>query len=232
MWIFFRLEETLPKENRISFSVLGFMAGFKEVIVNRVTMSYTLCMGFFFGSFMGYLNSSQQIFQNHFSTGKMFTLYFGLLALVFGLASLFNSKLVEKWGMQTMSRYATLGIIYSSGLFLAANVLTVITLWLFMMYAAVLFFCFGLIFGNLNAMAMEPMGHVAGIAAAVIGAVSSIISMTIGTVIGQLYDNTLLPLTIGFFCMGLLALIFMHFAQQETKKSVAKNNKCLDGTVS
>ncbi len=55
----------------------------------------------------------------------------------------------------------------------------------------VLFFCFGLVFGNINAMAMEPMGHVAGIAAAIIGSTSSIMSMSIGTVIGQMYNGTL-----------------------------------------
>jgi len=222
LWIFLRLEETLPKEKRIPFSVTGFTDGFKEVIFNRVTMSYTLCMGLFFGSFMGYLNSSQQIFQVQFQTGKLFTVYFGLLALVFGLASLFNSKFVEKWGMHYISQRAVWGIIVSSAIFLGLHSLFSIQLWMFMVYAAVLFFAFGLIFGNVNAMAMEPMGHVAGIASAIIGAVSSIISMVIGTAIGQLYNNTLIPVTTGFLVMTTLALLMMHVAEGgKTKASEA-----------
>lgn len=212
LWIFLRLEETLPKEKRIPFSVTGFMDGFKEVICNRITMGYTLCMGLFFGSFVGYLNSSQQIFQVQFGTGKMFTVYFGVLALVFGVASLFNSQLVEKWGMHFISKRAVLGIIFSSGIFLALHAATDIQLWMFMIYASILFFAFGLIFGNVNAMAMEPMGHVAGIASAIIGSVSSIISMVIGTSIGQMYNNTLIPITVGFLVMTSLAFLVMKFA--------------------
>lgn len=215
LWIFLRLEETLPKENRIPFSVTGFVDGFKEVICNRTTMGYTLCMGLFFGSFVGYLNSSQQIFQVQFGTGKMFTVYFGVLALVFGVASLFNSRLVEKWGMHYISKRAVWAIIVSSGLFLGLHALSEIQLWMFMIYASVLFFAFGLIFGNVNAMAMEPMGHVAGIASAIIGSVSSIISMVIGTAIGQMYNNTLIPVTTGFLVMTVLALFLMAFADSK-----------------
>ena len=145
----------------------------------------------------------------------MFTVYFGVLALVFGVASLFNSQLVEKWGMQYISKRAVWGIIVSSGLFLALHGVCNIELWMFMVYAAILFFAFGLIFGNVNAMAMEPMGHVAGIASAIIGSVSSLISMAIGTAIGQFYNNTLIPVTTGFFVMTLLALLMMNFAERK-----------------
>ncbi|QEY14966.1 Bcr/CflA family efflux MFS transporter [Cellvibrio sp. KY-GH-1] len=214
VWIFWRLEETLPKEFRIPFTRTGFIDGFKEVISNYSTMCYTLCMGLFFGSFMGYLNSSQQIFQELFNTGKLFTVYFGVLALLFGVASMVNARFVQKWGMEYLCRQATLGIIFSSAIFLALQLITTPNLWLFLAYAAVLFFCFGLVFGNVNAMAMEPMGHVAGIASAVIGASSSIISMIIGTAIGQMYDNTLVPMTCGFLILASLCLVILNLAKQ------------------
>lgn len=213
-WIFFRLEETLPKERRIAFSTSSFMDGLKEVLCNRVTIGYTLCMGLFFGSFIGYLNSSQQIFQVQFNTGKLFTLYFGMLALIFGLASLANSQLVEKLGMHKMCYRSVACMIICSAIFLGLHYVVAITLWMFLIYASVLFFCFGLIFGNLNAIAMEPMGHVAGIAAAIIGSTSSIISMCIGTAIGQMYDNTLLPVTSGFLILSALSLIIMRIADR------------------
>ncbi len=214
IWIFLRLEETLPKEYRIPFTRTGFVEGFKEVISNYSTMCYTLCMGLFFGSFMGYLNSSQQIFQELFNTGKMFTVYFGVLALLFGAASMVNARFVQKWGMEFLCNQATWGIIGSSAIFLIVQLLTPPTLWAFLIYAAVLFFCFGLVFGNVNAMAMEPMGHVAGIASAVIGASSSILSMAIGTAIGQMYNNTLIPMTCGFLFLATLCLIILNLAKQ------------------
>ncbi len=221
IWIFFRLEETLPKECRIPFSTRGFIDGFKEVISNYTTMCYTLCMGLFFGSFLGYLNSSQQIFQDLFQTGKLFTIYFGVLALVFGVASLVNSRFVEKWGMDYLCNHAVWGIILSSAIFLVVLMLLPANLWLFMIYASVLFFCFGLVFGNVNAMAMEPMGHVAGIASAIIGATSSIMSMLIGTAIGQMYNGTLVPVTSGFLILSIAALVILQLARNKKALEVA-----------
>jgi MFS transporter, DHA1 family, multidrug resistance protein len=220
-WIFLRLDETLPKENRIPLSVRGFVDGFKEVISNRSTMAYTICMGLFFGSFVGYLNSSQQIFQGQFHAGKLFVVYFGVLALVFGIASLANSLFVEKLGMRFISDRSTLVIVFTSCLFLVLHIFVEITLWMFMIYAASLFFSFGLIFGNLNALAMEPMGHVAGIASAIIGSASSVLSMLIGTLIGQLYNNTLIPVASGFMVLGLVSwLIMKSVDKQKTENNV------------
>ncbi|KZN13707.1 multidrug effflux MFS transporter [Marinomonas sp. TW1] len=214
LWIFFRLKETLPKEQRIAFSTKGFYDGFKEVITNRITASYTICMGLFFGSFIGYLNSSQQIFQVQFETGNMFSLYFGLLALVLGVSSLINARVVESYGARHIAFRAICLVVVASAIFLSLHAFVDINLWMFMLYASVLFFCFGLLFGNVNALAMEPMGHVAGIASAIIGSVSSIMSMSIGTVIGQLYDNTLIPISAGFVIMGSLALAIMFWAEK------------------
>ena len=221
IWIFLRLEETLPKEYRIPFTTRGFIDGFKEVVSNYTTMCYTLCMGLFFGSFLGYLNSSQQIFQDLFQTGKLFTIYFGVLALVFGAASLVNARFVQKWGMDYLCTRAVLGIIGSSAIFLVVSMLLPANLWLFMIYASVLFFCFGLVFGNVNAMAMEPMGHVAGIASAIIGATSSILSMLIGTAIGQMYNNTLIPVTSGFLILGTMALVILQLARNKKARQTA-----------
>jgi DHA1 family bicyclomycin/chloramphenicol resistance-like MFS transporter len=211
-WIFFRLEETLPKEKRMPFHFADIMGGFKEVLCHPVSFGYTIAMGICFGSFLGYLNSSQQIFQDQFGVGDMFALYFGLLALVLGSASLLNSRIVERLGMHRICMRAFKAVVISSTLFLALHSFAEIELWMFLIYAAVLFFSFGLVFGNLNALAMEPMGRIAGIAAAVIGAMSNVISMILGSLIGQLYNTTLVPVTAGFLGLGILALIVMHFS--------------------
>ena len=216
VWIATRLKETLAKPDRIPFTYSGFKNGFKEVLSNRQTLCYMLCMGLFFGSFIGYLNSSQQIFQVQFNTGALFSLYFGALALVLGFSSLLNARIVEAFGMRPIALCAITTVVIASLVFWALHSFVNVTLWMFLTYATVLFFCFGLLFGNVNALAMEPMGHVAGIASAVIGSVSSILSMGIGTLIGQLYDNTLIPVVMGFSLLGLLALGLMYIADSKT----------------
>jgi DHA1 family bicyclomycin/chloramphenicol resistance-like MFS transporter len=214
-WLYFRLEETLPQENRITLSLGKFADEFKQVVRNRHTVCYTICMGICFGSFLGYLNSSQQIFQDHFQAGKMFTVYFGLLALGFGVASLVNSRFVEKMGMRYLCIRAFVFIIAVSALFLVVNVVVQVSLWMFLLYAGAVFFSFGMLFGNLNALAMEPMGHIAGMASALIGSASSVISLVLGTIIGQMYNNSVVPLVCGFMVLGLLAFLTMLAAENK-----------------
>ncbi|QUX91400.1 Bcr/CflA family drug resistance efflux transporter [Marinomonas sp. A3A] len=227
VWISFRLKETLPKSNRIPFSKKGFLDGFKEVVTNRITASYTICMGLFFGSFIGYLNSSQQIFQVQFNTGNLFALYFGLLALVLGFSSLINSRIVEKHGAKYIAFRAICVVVIASIAFFALHAFVTISLWMFLVYASILFFCFGLLFGNVNSLAMEPMGHVAGIASAVIGSVSSIMSMSIGTIIGQMYNNTLMPISGGFVIMGSLAIGIMYWAEKGRVEEVTEEENAV-----
>ena len=206
-WVALRLEETLVAEDRLPMQLQAFQHGFKEVLSNKTTMSYLLCAGFCFGGFIGYLGTSQQIFMQQFGqTGQEFSIYFAILAGVMGFASFTNSKIVMKFGMRPICMYGFLGLCVISSVFLIIQLSGVsISFWMFMLYACILFLLFGTLFGNLNAIAMEPMGHVAGMASAIIGASSSILSLILASIIGQLYNGTLVPMTCGFVILCGLA---------------------------
>lgn len=206
LWSIFRLKETLPPSRRVPFSVANIKLGAKTVLTNRTTVCYMICAGLVFGALIGYLNSCLQIFQDIYDVGDAFAFYFGALAFTLGLASLSNSRLVRRFGPRSICLTALICLSISSALLLLAQYFIPVPLWLFLSYAAVIFFCFGLLFGNLNALAMEPMGHIAGIASALIGASSSVISISTGTLIGQLFNQTLVPMVGGFLVLGLLAL--------------------------
>lgn len=210
-WIALRLEETLAPAQRIPMQLKAFQHGFSEVVRNRTTMSYLLCTGLCFGGFIGYLGTSQQIFMQQFGkSGQTFSLYFALLAALMGVSSFANSRFVARFGMRQICMYSMLSITLVSLVFLVVQYSGVQpTFWMFMVYACVLFFFFGCMFGNLNAIAMEPMGHVAGMASAIIGASASILSLILATVIGQLYNNTLIPLTWGFVILCGASLLVM-----------------------
>jgi DHA1 family bicyclomycin/chloramphenicol resistance-like MFS transporter len=209
-WIALRLEESLPPERRNPLTPRAFAHGFHTVIANRTTTSYMVAMGLTFGGLIGYLNASRQIFQDQFGAGDSFALYFGGLALLLGVASMVNSRFVGRWGMRAICDRAALAIVAASVLFLLVDAAMPVTLPMFVAYAGVLFFAFGLMFGNLNAIAMEPMGEVAGMASAIIGATSSVIAMGLGTLIGQMYDNTLRPIALGFLLLGAVSWLLMH----------------------
>jgi DHA1 family bicyclomycin/chloramphenicol resistance-like MFS transporter len=209
-WIALRLEETLPPDHRVPLTPRAFGHGLRIVTGNRTTTFYMVAMGLTFGGLIGYLGASRQIFQDQFQAGDGFALYFGGLALLLGVASMLNSRFVGRWGMRAISSWAAAAIVAASALFLAVQAAMPVTLVMFLAYAGVLFFAFGLMFGNLNAIAMEPMGEVAGMASAIIGASSSVISLLLGTLIGQLYDNTLRPIALGFLLLGLASWLLMQ----------------------
>jgi DHA1 family bicyclomycin/chloramphenicol resistance-like MFS transporter len=169
-----------------------------------------VAMGLTFGGLIGYLNASRQIFQDQFHVGDSFALYFGGLALLLGVASMVNSRVVGRFGMRAICNGSATAIVAASALFLIVQAVTPATLPMFVAYAGLLFFAFGLMFGNLNAIAMEPMGEVAGMASAIIGATSSVISLLLGTLIGQMYDGTLRPIALGFLLLGAVSWALMH----------------------
>lgn len=213
IWVFFRLEETLTPENRVPYSVKNIIGGLKTVLSNKITLKYTLAMGFIFGALIGDLNTIQQIFQVQYEVGNMFALYFGLQALAFGVASFTNSQLVEKLGMRLLCLCMSGIMFVSSILLLVAGAIVPISFWMFFTYGTVLLFCFGVMFGNLNALAMEPMGKIAGIASAIIGATSSVVGIILGTTIGQLYDGTVMPVVSGFAVLSATAFLIMSIKE-------------------
>lgn len=217
VWMHIRLAETLRKEYRSEFKVSNLWSAVYEVISNRLSLGYTICAGFIFGGLIGYISSAQQVFQEYYDTGDRFPIYFATLALAVGVASMINAKIVTSYGMRAIIRCAFVGVVAFSIVFsLVCMTMSVqVPLAAFMVYAVLVFFCFGLLFGNLNTIAMEPMGHIAGAASAVIGALSSAVSLVIGTAIGQMFNMTLLPLAIGFLCVGIMSIIFQQWAERE-----------------
>lgn len=219
-WITIRLEETLPVDKRVPYKLKNLYHGAKTVLTTKTTVCYTFGMGLMFSCMMGYLNSSQQIFYQMFNTGEMFVVYFGCLALTFGVSSMLNSRFVMKFGMRYISQRAILAIIAASALFTLLHFAVSIELWMFLTFAAFVFFNFGFVFGNLNAMAMEPMGDIAGIASAIIGSTSFLISIVGGTIIGQLYSGNLIPVVLGFLiCCSFTFLLFLT-ANKERKTAI------------
>ena len=181
-WFWLRQPETLVPERRIPFSFTQLMFDIRAICRIRAALGYTLTMGFTFGAFIGYLSSSQQIFQVQYQLHERFPLYFGILACSIGLASLCNANLVMRFGMRRLSRYALYGICLISLPFYLYSMLQdghPPLAWL-MAYLLPLFFFFGVLFGNLNALAMEPLGRIAGLGSALVGSVSTLISVVFG----------------------------------------------------
>ncbi|MEH6402852.1 MAG: multidrug effflux MFS transporter [Sneathiella sp.] len=217
-WFMIRHPETLEKSKRVHFSFDRLLLASKEVVTNRTSLGFTIISGFVFSAFLGYLSTSQQIFQDQYGVGDQFPIYFGALAIAVGGASLTNSAMVVRLGMKNLISKALWAFTILSICFLlyAISEAGHPPLWVLMIFLFITFFCFGILFGNLNALAMEPLGHIAGVASAIITCVSTLQSVTFGTLVAQSYDGTILPLVIGFSTFGMISLILMYFTNSRS----------------
>lgn len=214
VWFGWRQEETLLPARRRPFSAATIRHAAHEVLTHRVALGHTVAAGLVYGAFLGYLTSVQQILQEQYALGTRFPIYFATLAIALGAASLCNARLVGRYGMRRLSvlavRLVALVSIPFAGLAISQSGHP--ALWALMLYLMAAFFGIGLLFGNLSALAMQPLGHIAGTGAAVVGGLQTLISLALGAAIGQAYDGTVVPLVAGFAILSVLAMLAMRWA--------------------
>jgi len=208
IWFWLRQPETLIKAKRIKFTSHLFIDGTKEFFKHKEAVAFTFVSGFITGSFMVYLSTSQQIFQEQYNLGDMFPYIFASLAISVGLATFLNSRLVEKYGMYKMAfvsciAYAMISVLYVILFSSGENPSIAVLLGFF----ALQFFAVGFLFGNLRALAMQPLGHIAGIGAAINGFISTVMAVPIANYIGNFVSTSVLPLFIGFSIFGILSVL-------------------------
>ena len=217
-WFALRMPETLGSEHRKPFSPQRIFHATLEIVGSRTAVGYTLSAGLVSGAFLGYLNSAQQIFQEQYVLGDRFPLVFGFISLALGLASFLNAHFVLHFGMRFLVRWSLRIIVILS---LIAGGIGVASggsppLWFFMSSLMLIFFCVGILFGNQNSLAMQPLGHLAGIGAAVIGSLSTLIQIPLGTLIGRAYNGTILPLIFGVSIVSFMAMLVVRWVESDS----------------
>ena len=201
VWLMVRQPETLPKESRVPFRLSYMQVTFVDAMRNEMFLICTIVITLVFGILMALLSSTQQIYDVVFDEAENFHLWFGLTAVIAASASLINAALVERLGMRILVAAAMLGQLLLSvvmAIIIIGDLLPHdLYFYAYFVWSTSIFFMIGLTIGNLNALAMEPMGHVAGMAASIIGGVSNVFSLIIAIPIGLAFNGSPLPLAIG-----------------------------------
>ncbi|RDV24828.1 MFS transporter [Alteromonas aestuariivivens] len=220
IWFFSRQPETLPVSRRQPFSPGQFLRSSGYILTHGSVMGYTLGMGFNFGAFLAYLSASQTIFQGFYGAGEWFPYIFATLAFSIGLASYFNGKMVMRFGMSKLCDVASIGCIGFAVVFnlllLAYDGLPPLLVTVPVMFVG--FFFIGILFGNLNAMAMQPLGSMAGLGAAIIGSLSSLFAVPISLLIDHFLDDNLYPIGLGFLVFFALTWISVRYAEHAKQR--------------
>ena len=211
LWVFFRLPETLKPEHRRAFTPGSIVEGFGIVFGNRVSLSYILATALIFGALMGFLTSSPQIYAEHYGMGNWFPAFFAAGGVCSAFAGFVNSQAVTRFGMVRLSHGALAVFTVIAAVALVLGLVQALPVFLFFALTCLLFMSFSFIMSNFGALAMMPLGAVAGTAASTQGFLQMVIGATLGAMIGLFYDGTTVPLTMGFTVLAVLAGLIIYF---------------------
>ena len=214
-WLLIRQPETLPAPQRRALSLRPLAHAFVEVLSNKIVVISIIVQTLIFAMLFGVVATVQPIFDITFDMAESFPLWFALLALVSAFPSLVNAAIVVRFGMR---RLISVAILVQCIVSFAALVLLwglpqggVYHFWTYYLWTMSLFSMLGFTMGNLNALALQPMGHIAGTAASTMGAISTVLGGVLGAPLGLAFDGTPLPLAIGVLVLCIAALICMRF---------------------
>ncbi|MCY4219180.1 MAG: multidrug effflux MFS transporter [Gammaproteobacteria bacterium] len=208
IWFFLRQPETLNIDRRSPFTLKIVRDSLLIVCRHRATILYTLSAALIFGIFVGYLAIAQQLFQEFYVTGDRFAFYFAILALSIGIAMFANSFLVSRHGMYKLNFFGLIALIVVAVIFFILTVMYegkppfAITLGMLFAY----FLPIGSLFININALAIEPHGKIAGMASTIINSLITLGSLIIGIAIGQSFNTSLYPFAAGALVFSILSL--------------------------
>jgi DHA1 family bicyclomycin/chloramphenicol resistance-like MFS transporter len=190
---------------------VAFTSALAAVARTPVSMAYIAANGFMFACLMSYILSSQQIFVDVYGLGPWFPIAFGSVAMAMAAAGLTNSQIVMRFGMRTVSHRALLAFSIVAAAIAALTWANAGRPPLFLLWGGLvtLFFFFGLVVSNFNAIAMEPLGAVAGTASSIMGSYTTLAGAGFGTFVGQFFDQTALPLSLGFVIFSASALVIV-----------------------
>lgn len=211
LWLGLRQPETLPVAKRRPLHLGDLWSGTRELFTHRIILISTALQTLTLAALFATLSSLQGIFERQFDRAETFPLWFALIAVASMSGSLLNSRIVMSLGMRRVVQRTYMGV-------LALSLATLATLGtgllqdnlsfaMQMLWSIGLFAMMGLTMGNLNALAMEPVGHIAGLAASVISSLATVGSVALAIPVGLAFDGTSTPLIAGVAVLVGLALI-------------------------
>lgn len=214
-WLNLRQAETLPLEHRRPLHAATLIASAKEVLSDRQVMFCTIILTLGFGQMFALLSSAQQLFGEAYSKGSSFPAWFALMAILSGSGTILNATFVIRYGMRRIARWAYIMQTCVAGVMLVLLLGDLLPPALrfpaFFLWAVSLFFMAGVTFGNLNALALQRMGHIAGMTASIVSAVSTIAATLIAAPVGLLYNGTAIPVvTAALICSALAWYLMRH----------------------
>lgn len=204
-----RLEESLPKGKRIALRLSSIGKSLAHVLSNQAFLRYTAITTLLFTALSCYVASSEHIIGGLYGKPALFPWIFGGMGLLMALSTFANSYISTRYG----ARRALRGLLLSYTLLAAGLAIVTASVgnpppMLVFFTAVTLMMSINLaIEPNSSTLALEPMGHVAGIASSVYGTIFFSVGATLGAIISDLMHHSVSPLVISYLVIGISGLL-------------------------
>ncbi len=207
-----RLSESLPVERRLKLDVSTLARSTQRVVGNSIFIRYTLMSTVLFSAFSSYIGSSERMIGEIYERPDLFIWIFAAIGITMAIFTFLNAQLVGRFG--TLRSVRGLLIVYVVvaclllGLTLTQNGTP--TIYLFFGMVALLQSIHVATSSNSGALALEPMGSNAGMAAAINGTSFFVFGSIMGAFIDGLLVDSVLPLAFSYLSAGLIALVLAY----------------------
>jgi DHA1 family bicyclomycin/chloramphenicol resistance-like MFS transporter len=208
-----RIPESLAPDRRQPLDVRQVGKAAMAIGRNRKALGYTLAAMPLFGVFSSYLASSERIVGDVFGHASWFPFVFGGTAVVMGASSLVAGKVVNRVGVERL--IAVVLVAYTAGcvglVAVAGSAGGRPGFWPYLLVLVLVLATHNVLFPNLSAAAMQPVGHVAGTAAAIFATASTAVGAVVGSRIDGAFDDTVNPFSRAFLAAAVLACGLVAF---------------------
>lgn len=195
-----RLPETLNPANRRPFSPRATASGLRQAAAHPVTLFYGLAVVFGFGAFFSFLGSIELVVSDIYGRPRLFVWLFALFSAGMGVMAFVANRTLKRVAAHNW----TLG---AGSVFLVGSVALLIMslvddgkppLGVFIVLFGAATLGFAAVFPTANSIALQPMGELAGTAAAGMGAATTIISAFLASLVDRSIDGSITPLALGY----------------------------------
>jgi DHA1 family bicyclomycin/chloramphenicol resistance-like MFS transporter len=215
IWVILRLPETNPRTGPDAKPAVSIGHALSTIVRSSQAMGYMLSLGFFFGCLLTFIATSQQVFSDIYGITDWFPAVFACCAGAMVVSSVVNARLVQVVGMRRLSHgalvvFVALTVVAS----LVVLAVPVVPMPALLGFFILIFFLVGLILPNFNAIAMEPLGRIAGTGSSFIGFVMTGFGAILGGIAGQLYDGTIRPVIFAYLVFSVLSLAVVFVTER------------------
>ena len=216
-----RLPETLEPENRRPLEFGVIVTGFRVVLTNRVALGYGLAVTFGLGSLFAFLGSSELIFEDVYDKSEWFVPFFSTMALVMAATAFTANRILHRISARQLALRASCSYVVAAAVMLVVSVANngrpPLLLWLVLL--ALTISSFVMMFPTTMSLALEPMGALAGTAAAVLGFITASVGAFLGSLVDRSIDGSVTPMGIAYLTYATIALALQLWARQESGRA-------------